>query len=238
MTSSQDQQSNSPSLQSEAEESIVSPLTVAAIAKKKTTFRPKKVIVFKQCKQFPQDVLDLEQEINSTPMTYSNAVKTNNCVALTTVNNCKPHLNSKYHNKPFIRGRINNFNNSSATCFMDSGAEVNCIDSNFLKSLKLPTCFKVENCDSHNIKCANNSRLSVSGKIVLPVSIGVTTKSLTFFVISGLAPKVIIGLRGLKTLDVVLCPAKDSLKCSGIEIPFLGKTFCESKHQKNEQVVH
>jgi len=185
------------------------------------------------CKQFPPDIIALDNFINKNTQetTYASLLKSKKCDVLTTM----PVKRSAGDNKPIIKGRISDIPTS---LFMDSGAEVNVIDADYLSSLNLTKNFNFEPNNSKSVKCANNTKLHVKGKIVLPISIGVSTQPITFLVVCGVHPKVIIGLRGLKTFGAEIISSNDALKCSGIEIPFIGKTHLDSYHQKNSKMVH
>lgn len=190
-----------------------------------------KVPVFKLCKDYPQDIINLEKAINEDkPKSFAEVVKSPTCAGLTVSGKSY----RKFENKPFIKGRVNSI---ETRFFMDSGAEVNVIDESYLGSLDVRNRL-IKSCKKHSIKCANNSQLTVKGEIFLPITVGVITKELPFIVVNQLSPKIIIGLRGLKSLKVEICPTIDAVKCAGIEIPFIAKTFSDSVCSKNVKLVH
>lgn len=221
-----------------ADESIDVSNHVAVIQKTAVNVKQDRAAIIKSsvgsrlCPNFPSDILKMESFINDTtkPVTYASVAKANKCTAITT----RPQRKSASNNKPLIKGRIND---EPVSFFMDTGAEVNVIDSALLESMDVGQRNFVP-FESKSIKCANNTKLEVRGKVVLPISIGVSTKNLTFLVVSGVNPRVIIGLRGLKTFGAEVFPQRDSIKCSGVEIPFIGKTDIDSCYQKNSKMVH
>jgi len=58
------------------------------------------------------------------------------------------------------------------------------------------------------------------------------TKELPFIAANQLSLKVIIGLRGLKSLKIEIFPTIDTVKCAGIEISFIPKAFSDSLYSK------
>jgi len=190
----------------------------------------------KLCKNYPSDILELEKYIvnNSITPSYAKILKKeNNCNSLTIAEESKK---LKYKNKPFVNGRINGQN---VKILMDSGAEINLINYQTIQDLGLiEKLNKGRNNDQYTVKCPNNSNIPIKGKIVLPVTVGIRTKYLSFFVAEKLCPKVIIGLRGIKTLGAEIIPSKDCIRCDNIEIPFLSKTSIDSVYQKNFLRTH
>ena len=76
--------------------------------------------------------------------------------------------------------------------------------------------------------------MDVVCKVVLSISIGVKEEKLSFLVVEALRPKVIISLRGLKTLEAEIYAKQDCVRCHGIIIPFKSETFVDSLYTKNE----
>ena len=186
-------------------------------------------------KVYSKEILELEKEINNSTTnnspSYASIVK-NNVNSLTV---CPSHKVKKTANKPIIKGRL-----SGLLCdlFLDSGDEINVIDKSFLNKLKQRCQVKEMTAQNKTIKCANKSKMMVHSKVVLDVCLGVKEEKLTFLVVENLSPKVIIGLRGLKTLEADLIPKNDIVRCKGIEIPFMGRTIIDSVYQKNLSGTH
>ena len=78
------------------------------------------------------------------------------------------------------------------------------------------------------IKCANNSKLPVKGIIVLEMKFMSITKHCRFLVVKNLFPRVIIGMRAMKSLRMTIDPPRDRVVVNGHGIPFLSKTYNES----------
>jgi len=194
---------------------------------------PKQIVKPRQIK-YPDEIIELENYINgktNKPL-YSDALKSQMCKAITVKNSS----NNSKNNKPIIKGRLNN---SLTSLFMDTGACVNVVDASFLKKNQINSLQRPNNkAFHHSIKCANNTKMNVIDKVSLSVQIGVTEKLLNFLVVDSLSPKVIIGLRGMKTLGAEIIPSRDLVKCHGIEIPFMGKTSLDSCISKNVKWVH
>jgi len=186
-------------------------------------------------KKYSQDIIDLENYINgkSDKLSYSGALmseKRNNCAAIT----IKPSRVKK--NKPIVKGRIHDLTTS---LFLDSGAEVNVIDSSYLKSLNLPSdCILPVRSSTHTLKCANNSKMVVSKKVILPITIGVVQRQLPFLIVDQLSPNVIVGIRGMKKLGADIITSRSAVMCGGIEVPFVDVTEPDSLSSKNEVQTH
>ena len=169
---------------------------------------------------YPKDIVLTADFIDGkiSKKSYSDALK-QNCNALTI-----HHFNNKKDdNKPLIKGRVCN---QQAKIFIDSGAEVNVIDEKLFNSLEIDSN-KIMRSKDNGIKCANNTHISILGKVILPISIGIVKKYLSFNIVKDISPHIILGLRGLKTLNTDIFSSKDFVKCKGIEIPFCGKINCD-----------
>ncbi|MEL6562291.1 MAG: retropepsin-like aspartic protease [Bacteroidota bacterium] len=189
--------------------------------------------LYKNC---PSEIINLEKYILDDSITpnYADILKSETkCNSLTIADQ---NDKTKYKNKPFVSGRIHGNN---VKMLMDTGAEINLID--YQTVIDLGVNANVSGANSKNqfrVKCPNNSHIPIRGKIVLPVALGVQTKSLSFFVAEKLSPKVIIGLRGIKTLGAEIISRKDCIRCDNIDIPFLSKTSIDSFYQKNFSRTH
>lgn len=129
-------------------------------------------------------------------------------------------------NKPLVEGRCAGV---KTKLFLDSGAELNVVDYNFVlrlleQDLKVP--FKA---GTSQLQCANGSRMVVMGYASLPVQVGCATVTQKFSVVKDLFPKVIIGIRTMKTMGLVIDPANDSVVVNGaVRIPFVSKIHPET----------
>ena len=94
---------------------------------------------------------------------YSDAWK-QNCNELTI-----HHFNNKIDdNKPLIKGRVCN---QQVKIFIHSGTEVNVIDEKLFNSLEIDSNKIMRSKDNGGINCANNTHISILGKVILPISI-------------------------------------------------------------------
>ena len=177
----------------------------------------------KDTKRYPSEILEMEKYINDplSKPTYSQALQ-----AIT----IKPEVDRKsFNNKPIIMGRVNNV---SCKLFLDTGAEINAISKNVLPTLCDKSVSPKINHDAKRVKCANGSSLDFLGIVSLPVTEGVKTMEITFYVIKSLTPSVILGIRALKTFNATVSLAEECVKCCAIDLPFLGKINQDSLYQK------
>ena len=126
-------------------------------------------------------------------------------------------------NKPIIEGRCAGV---KTRLFLDSGAELNVIDHEFVRDMirqQLPVKFTAA---TSQVQCANGSKMSVVGYVSFSVQMGCSTVIQRFSVVRGLFPKVIVGIRTMKTLGIVLDPAKNGILVNGnVRVPFVSKIF-------------
>lgn len=147
--------------------------------------------------------------------------RTKNQAALTVV----PEKQSgKINNKPLVHCKISD---KPCKVLLDSGSEVNVIDKDFLlhsigvQMSDLKPLYK-------SIRCANGSSMAYYGSVNLNVNIGVSTKPISFIVAPNIRPKVILGVRSMKTLGCELDLKKNCAIVQGVQIPFMGTIFPQS----------
>jgi len=204
------------------------PPTISAISIK--TPKQKPIDKKKPNVSYPPDIIAAEKYINGqmSKKTYASLLKSSpNCDALTVKQSSRTDI---YKNKPTITGRICG---NRCKIFLDSGAEINAIEKDVLLTQINVKEQDINTPRKNQIRCANGSSMEVCGEIVLPVSIGVKTNNVTFLVVRRLSPGIILGIRGLKSLGADILSSKDSVKCNGIEIPFLSTTQVDSNLGKN-----
>lgn len=143
--------------------------------------------------------------------------------------------NEKAANKPLVRG---NCEGKKTKVFLDTGAEVNVIDRDFFEELrkfsnnKIPFQSRVG-----SIVCANGSRIKTYGEASIKVEIGRTKAAVKFTVASQMFPRVIIGIRGMKTMNMLLDPTNSCVMLEGIQtVPFVSKVKPQSIWPENECV--
>ena len=128
-------------------------------------------------------------------------------------------------NKPVVKGWCGN---TKTKLFCDSGAEVNVIDNNLFakltmngKNIKIHPARKV-------IRCANNSKISVLGWARLSISVAGFRKTCKFWVVPQIFPRIILGIRAMKDLEMVIDPARDCVWVKGVREPFLSKIHSQT----------
>jgi hypothetical protein len=133
----------------------------------------------------------------------------------------------KARNKPIVDGKCATI---KTKLFLDSGAEINVIDNKFLQELvsKHQAPVSVNRCTS-NIKCANGSRMTVLGEATLIVEIASVKSRQKFLIVNNLFPKVIIGIRAMKTMSISIDPENDCIFVNKERIPFMSKVDPQSE---------
>jgi hypothetical protein len=137
-------------------------------------------------------------------------------------------------NKPVVSGKCASV---KSKLFLDSGAEINVIDSEFLKELEKTrqTPVKFTPCNS-NIKCANGSKMPVLGQATLSIELGPVRAEQKFMVVKNVFPKVIIGIRTMKTMNVCIDPVNDcAIINDQVRLPFLSKIQPQSEVSGKEK---
>jgi predicted aspartyl protease len=138
----------------------------------------------------------------------------------------------KAKNKPLIQGFCEG---QEAKLFLDTGAEVNVIDLSLFKQLQTFTDNKIPfKPQEGTISCANGSKMKTYGMASLKIKIGKVMANLHFTVASNLFPKIIVGIRGMKTLNIQLNPANSCAIVGKSNIPFVSKVSPQSIWTENE----
>lgn len=78
------------------------------------------------------------------------------------------------------------------------------------------------------IRCANNSKMNVLGWTRLKIEVGSSSKLCKMWVVPNLFPRVILGIRALKDLNVKIDPPNDCVEVEGQKIKFLSRTQPQS----------
>jgi hypothetical protein len=131
-------------------------------------------------------------------------------------------------NKPIVRGRCAGH---KTQLFLDSGAETNVVDAQFVKDLQLRQ-YPIKFAPSKgNIKCANGSTMPVLGFAIMSVEMGPSKMMQKFMVVPNLFPRVIIGIRTLKTMGITINPTEDcAFVGEGHKLAFLSRVDVQSEH--------
>lgn len=133
-------------------------------------------------------------------------------------------------NKPVVKGRCETM---KTKLFCDSGAEVNVIDNSlFEKLLRNGKRIKVHPARKV-IRCANNSKISVLGWARLPITVAGSRKTCKFWIVPQIFPRIILGIRAMKDLEMLIDPARDCVWVKGVREPFLSKIRSQSLVSKS-----
>jgi hypothetical protein len=150
----------------------------------------------------------------------------------TKISECHSELAS---NKPLINGTCAG---QRAKIFLDTGAEMNVIDSAYLKSL-MTHCDGValkQNASNGNVTCANGTKMRAVGIVNLRLGIGNCLSEQKFTVLESIFPKIIVGLRSMKSMDICVDPANDCAVIAGkVRVPFVSKTVPQSVMSGKEE---
>jgi hypothetical protein len=137
----------------------------------------------------------------------------------------------KARNKPLVKGFCEGMD---TPLFLDSGAEVNVVDLEYFRKLQKFADYKIRLYPKDgSISCANGTKMRTYGSTELKVKVGQTMANLHFIVAANLFPRVIIGIRGLKTLNVKLDPANSCAIAGERDIPFISQVAAQSVWSEN-----
>lgn len=111
-------------------------------------------------------------------------------------------------NKPLINTVVGD---RMIPTLLDTGAELNVIDVSLVQQFQqanIPHLFEERH---YSLSCANNTSLKAFGKISLTVKIGTQDMKMVFTVVENLKPRMIIGIRQMKSEGMVIDTANDCL---------------------------
>jgi hypothetical protein len=99
---------------------------------------------------------------------------------------------------------------------------MNVMDGDFLNNLMMRQ-IPIKFCPgSSNIKCANGSQMTATGFASMSVEIGSAKSVQKFMIVRSLFPKVIIGIRAMKTMGIILDPSSDCVIVDHkVKVPFI-----------------
>jgi hypothetical protein len=144
----------------------------------------------------------------------------------------QPTLISESHleparNKPVVIGKCAGI---KSKIFIDSGAEINVIDGDYLNELMTRQQASIKFIPSNSsIQCANGSKMCVTGQAIFPLQIGNAKVEQRFMVVKKIFPKVIVGLRTMKTMSIVIDAKNDGVIVDNkIRVPFISRIIPES----------
>jgi hypothetical protein len=130
-------------------------------------------------------------------------------------------------NKPVVIGKCAGI---KSKIFIDSGAEINVIDGDYLNELMTRQQASIKFIPSNSsIQCANGSKMCVTGQAIFPLQIGNAKVEQRFMVVKKIFPKVIVGLRTMKTMSIVIDAKNDGVIVDNkIRVPFISRIIPES----------
>ena len=107
-------------------------------------------------------------------------------------------------------------NNNTFLCLCDTGCHINVVSKNLLENINLDNILTKTNLELAGISGKN---LNVVGSVTLNITIGDREKDLQFIVIEN-KDILILGLTGMKTCEVVIDVAADTIMCNGLTLQF------------------
>ena len=167
-------------------------------------------------KQYPKDINDFYEYIQGRKA-WKN-IRFNQTDTLITKGN-----NEKAKNKPIIMGSCEG---SPAKLFLDTGAEINVVDKEFVKKIGIHPNRIIK--ARKYIKCANDSKMDTNGWVNLKVRVADKERYCKFWIVERLFPKVIIGIRAMKDLRMEVDPARNCAWVRNVKIPFLSHVQTQS----------
>jgi hypothetical protein len=135
-------------------------------------------------------------------------------------------------NKPVVIGKCAGV---KAKIFIDSGAEMNVIDADFLNEIIIQQRTPVKFVPGKAfIQCANGSKMAVTGHATFLVELGNARVQQKFMVVQRIFPKIIIGLRTMKTMSIIIDAVNDGIIVNEeTRVPFLSRISPDSTVQGN-----
>lgn len=167
-------------------------------------------------KQYPDEINDFYEYIQGRKA-WKN-IRFNQADTLITKGN-----NEKAKNKPIIKGSCEG---SSAKLFLDTGAEINVVDKEFVKKIGIHPNRIIK--AKKYIKCANDSKMDTNGWVNLKIKVADKERYCKFWIVERLFPKVIIGIRAMKDLKMDVDPARNCAWVRNVKIPFLAHVQTQS----------
>lgn len=135
-------------------------------------------------------------------------------------------------NKPLIIGKCAGI---KAKLFLDSGAEMNVMDEKFLNSLLQKQLSIKFSPTTSKIQCANGSHMTVTGSASVCLEIGNAKSNQKFMIVKEVFPRVIVGIKAMKTMGIMIDPASDSVLVDGrVRIPFISHVEPQNSVMQSE----
>lgn len=128
-------------------------------------------------------------------------------------------------NKPLVRGTCEG---RHVHLFLDTGAETNVVDAQLFRELQAYSRDIRLIPSSKVIKCANGSSMESLGTTFLKLGFGHVCTRARFIVVQDLFPRLIVGIRTMKQLDLIIKPNEDCAQIGKMELPFVSKVQAPS----------
>ena len=129
-------------------------------------------------------------------------------------------------NKPVVAGRCSG---EKVNLFLDTGAEMNVVDSGYVRELMKKQLPIVYNPAPFTIQFTNGNKMFATGFPSLRLQIGGVTALQKFRVVEKVFPKIIVGIRTMKTMNIVVDPTADCVYVgNGQKVPFVSTIAPES----------
>ena len=135
-------------------------------------------------------------------------------------------------NKPIVRGTLEG---KQGKIFLDSGAEINVIDSTLLVSLMEESKGITVEKKETDITCANGSRMSSKGIAMILVGYGSYSSYQRFVIVDEIFPKVFIGIKAMKHMNVKIDPRNECAKIRKVKLPFISGVESTTSDAGNAQ---
>lgn len=170
-------------------------------------------------KQYPEYINDLEEYIEGRrSKKHVRLPKEETLIA-------KDHA-ERARNKPLVSGKCES---KRTKIFLDTGAEISVIDEGFIQQLEERSIRRHR--QNKIIKCANNSRMETKGWVKLRVQIGKRVQQCKFWVVQNLFPRVILGIRAMRDMDIAVDPARQCVWVHGDKVPLLARVQSQSLYE-------
>jgi len=121
-------------------------------------------------------------------------------------------------NKPIVRGKLEQ---KVGKIFFDSGSELNLIDYNTAQTLAKNSPFAKFSDNNYRVTCANGSTMQSRGTVSLEVQLGDVISRQSFVMINDLFPRVFIGIRTMKDMNIQINPNEECISVNRKKIPFI-----------------
>jgi len=121
-------------------------------------------------------------------------------------------------NKPIIRCKVAQ---KTGKVFFDSGSELNLINTETARMLAEDDPSVQFSANSYSVTCANGSKMESCGSVSLEVEIGGVISRQWFVMINNLFPRVFVGIKSMKNMNISVHPNEECIKINRVKVPFI-----------------